>query len=1280
MVTPSSIKTLSLDVGKKTHIPDFDAIRVVLASPDDILSWSSGEITRPETINYRTQRPERDGLFCQKIFGPVKDWQCACGKYKKIRYKGIVCDKCGVEVTRSIVRRERMGHISLCAPVAHIWFLRNIPSKIGLILNLTSSAIEKIVYFASFIITDVNEELKIEMQERIDAELKTKSSGIKKEFDNTKKQFLQNPDISEKKIEILEKEFLAKKANLKASHRRTVADMKILKEMTVLSEVEYQRLSMKYGHIFEVGIGAEAIKNLLTKIDIEKLSKELRSQLASIDSFDDKKLIKRLKLVEALYKNNIKPEWMIMTVVPVIPPDLRPMVQLDGGRFASSDLNDLYRRVINRNNRLKRLLELHAPEVIQRNEKRMLQEAVDALIDNGARRNKTMTNSSGGKRALKSIADILRGKQGRFRQNLLGKRVDYSGRSVIVVGPHLKLHQCGLPKGMAIEIFKPFIISRLIRDDHVYNVRAASRMIDEGEKIVWDILEDVIKDYKVLLNRAPTLHRLGIQAFEPILIEGKAIQLHPFVCPAFNADFDGDQMAVHLPISKKAQKEATELMLSSRNLLKPATGEPIAIPTQDMVWGCYYMTLMDAPIADEKKIKRFADAKDAETAYQQEQIGLHEAIQVRLNGERIQTCVGRVILNSFLPIEYRDYNVVVNKGILKKMVRKMIYGLGMDVTAPILDEIKERSLKIITETGFSWGMDDLPKLEGKNKMIEIAEEEVEKIEKQFKKGLLSEDERYYKIIKLWTKVKEDVTALGKQQLDHRGSPYTMMDSHARGSWQQLIQMVGMKGLVLNPVGKAIELPVKRSFKEGFDTLEYFISTHGARKGLTDVALRTASAGYLTRRLVDVAHEVIIAEEDCGDDTGLVLTKKESEEMNETLSNRVEGRVVLEEIKDPETKEIIVNKNELVTPEMAQKILALDLNKVKVRSVLACSAKQGVCRKCYGLDLGRNRMVDLGSAVGVVAAQSIGEPGTQLTLRTFHTGGVVGSDITQGLPRVEELLEARAVKYEAVISEVAGKVKLTESGGSKIITIGHDKNRRNKYEFGKDDKVQVKDGDQVKKNDTLIKAAEGNVKAKNGGMIKLDDNIVSVIYKTKEEEEYKIPFGYGVVVENGDLVGAGDRLTEGSLDLKKLYKYKGRETTQRYIIKEIQHIYSSEGQGLNDKHIETIVRQMFSRVQIVESGSSELLLGEIVEKGHFQSVIREIEKKGGKLPKAVDQLLGITRVSLSTGSFLSAASFQETSRILIGAALTGRVDRLVGLKENVIIGRLIPVGTGFKQKK
>jgi DNA-directed RNA polymerase subunit beta' len=1279
MVTPSSIKTLSLEVGKKVKIPDFDAIRVVLASPEDILSWSFGEITRPETINYRTQRPERDGLFCQKIFGPVKDWQCACGKYKKIRYKGIVCDKCGVEVTRSIVRRERMGHISLCAPVAHIWFLRNIPSKIGLILNLTSSAVEKIVYFASFIITEVNEELKEEMKQRIEAELKTKDKMIKKEFENTKNQLLQNPEAGEKKIEELEKDFMLKKNNLKSSHRNTVADLKRIEKMTVLTEIEYQKLSLKYGHIFEVGIGAEAIKDLLTQVDLSQIAKDLRKELDKVDNFDDKKLVKRLKLAEALIRNKIKPEWMVMTVVPVIPPDLRPMVQLDGGRFASSDLNDLYRRVINRNNRLKRLLELHAPEVIQRNEKRMLQEAVDALIDNGVRHSKTMTNSSGGKRALKSIADILRGKQGRFRQNLLGKRVDYSGRSVIVVGPHLKLHQCGLPKKMAIELFKPFVISRLIRDDYVYNVRAASRMIEDGEKVVWDILEDVIKEYKVLLNRAPTLHRLGIQAFEPVLIEGKAIQLHPFVCPAFNADFDGDQMAVHLPISQKAQQEASELMLSSRNLLKPSTGNPIAIPTQDMVWGCYYMTLLDESIEDVKKIKNFSGPQSAQTAYQQGKIALHEVIGVRINDVRIQTCVGRVIFNSLLPEEYRDYNLLINQGLLKKIIRKMINGLGMDVTAPILDEIKERSLKIITETGFSWGMDDLPTLKGKAELVEAAENEIEKIESQFKKGLLSDEERYYKIIKLWIKVKEDVTELGKAQLDHRASPYTMMDAQARGSWGQLIQMVGMKGLVSNPLGRVIELPVKRCFKEGFDVLEYFISTHGARKGLTDTALRTAGAGYLTRRLVDVAHEVIVTEDDCGEDNGLIITKEESEQMNETLAKRVEGRVVLEKIKDPKTNEVIVNKNELITPEMAEKIAALDLTAVKVRSVLTCKAKNGVCRKCYGLDLGRNKLVELGSAVGVVAAQSIGEPGTQLTLRTFHTGGVLGSDITQGLPRVEELLEARSVKYEAVISEMAGKIKISEDNGHKVITVSYDKTRRTKYEVSKDDKVVVKDGEQVKKNDTLIKTATENIKAKSGGMVKIDGKSVTIVFKTEEEKEYKVPFGYTLVVKDGDLVGAGDRLTEGSLDLKKLYKFKGREVTQRYIIREIQSIYSAEGQGLNDKHIETIVRQMFSRVQITESGDSILLVGEIVEKSYFERLVREINAKGGKLPKAVDQLLGITRVSLSTGSFLSAASFQETSRILIGAALNGRVDNLVGLKENVIIGRLIPVGTGFKKE-
>ncbi len=1292
MAIPSSIKTLSIDNESRIKVPDFDAIRVTLASPEEILSWSYGEVTRSETINYRTQKPEMDGLFCQRIFGPVKDWQCACGKYKKIRYKGIICDKCGVEVTRSIVRRERMGHIKLAAPVAHIWFLRSTPSRIGLILGLPGAAVERVVYFTSFIITKVNEELKKEIFQKLEEELKIKKKELKEKYKKIKADFLKNlpnQQISEeeknKKIEEINRKYKEELTELKHVYNLNVHELNELKPLKVISEQEYEELSLKYGYIFEAGIGAEAIQQLLKKINLKKLIQELKEKVQKIRSRkrrqeEEKRIIQRLRLAEALERNNIRPEWMILEVIPVIPPDLRPMVQLDGGRFASSDLNDLYRRVINRNNRLKRLIELKAPEVICRNEKRMLQEAVDALIDNSARKTKTVTTSGAGKRTLKSLADILKGKQGRFRQNLLGKRVDYSGRSVIAVGPHLKLWQCGLPKIMAIELFKPFVIGQLIKKGYVFNVRAASKMIDEGKKEVWDILEEVIKNYYVLLNRAPTLHRLSIQAFQPVLIEGKAILIHPFVCPPFNADFDGDQMAVHVPISEQAQKEAKEIMLSSKNLLKPATGEPITTPTHDMVWGCYYMTLIKEP-KDKEKIKIFGSPKEVILAYQEGKVGLNEKIKVRIKDKLIETGVGRVIFNSILPENIRCYDQVIDKSKLKKIISHSLEIYGLKKTGELLDKIKEISLEFITSLGPSWGMDDLPLLKEKSELIKNAEKEVEKVEEQYKKGLLSKEERHMKIIRIWIQVKEQIAELGKRYLNKWGSVYTMVDSHSRGSWSQITQMMGMKGLVINPLGETIELPVKSSFREGFDVLEYFISTHGARKGLTDTALRTANAGYLTRRLVDVAHSVIVTEEDCGDTEGLVVTQEESEEMGKNLAERVMGRVSLEKIVDPKTKKVIVDKNQIITPQIARRLKEINLKKIRIRSVLTCKTRRGVCQKCYGYDLGYNRLVDLGAAVGIVAAQSIGEPGTQLTLRTFHTGGVLGRDITQGLPRVEELFEARPVKREALISEVAGQVKIVNEENQRKIKILFDKSKKDSYKIEKGDVLKVKDGQKVKSGEVLLVKKKGEkILAKNAGEIKIENNRLYLNYLSKEEKEYLVPFNYNVLVKDGDLVKPGDRLTDGPLNLHKLFRFKGKEATQRYIIKEIQHIYSSEGQKLDDKHIEIIVRQMFSSVLVKDAGDSDLLTGEIVSKAYFQDVCDEVKKKGGKLPEAKEIILGITRASLSTESFLSAASFQETSRVLINAALTGRIDKLTGLKENVIIGRLIPAGTGFVKRK
>ena len=1200
MPAPSFIKTLSTAQISRRVQTEFDTVRLRLASPEIILSWSHGEVTKPETINYRTQKPERDGLFCERIFGPVKDWECACGKYKKIRFRGIVCDRCGVEVTRSIVRRERMGHISLATPVTHIWFLRGIPSRIGLILDLSMQALEKVVYFANFIIINVDEELKDKTLEDLNKEFGKKKKALKKETKEGKK--------------VLEK----RTKELKIRYDTTKREIADIVPKRIISESSYRELSLKYGHLFEADIGAGAILKLLSEIDLKKLIEKLKRERAKTKAPNKlKKLTRQLGFIQGLLVNKIKPVWMILRVIPVIPPDLRPMVQLDGGRFASSDLNDLYRRVINRNNRLKRLQELNAPEVICRNEKRMLQEAIDALIDNDARVGKTVTASTGGRRELKSLAGILRGKQGRFRRNLLGKRVDYSGRSVIVVGPHLKLHQCGLPKVMAIELFKPFVIGRLIKEGHVHNVRSAGRMIANREKEVWDILEEVIKDAYVLLNRAPTLHRLGIQAFQPVLIEGKAIQIHPLVCPAFNADFDGDQMAVHVPLTKEAKKEAKEILLASHNLLKPATGDPINTPTKDMVWGSYWMTFIRGT---DKTPKIFATTDEAILAYQLAKIKINQPIKVKIAGVIKDVSVGRVLFNSILPEGLYNLDQVVEQKVLRSIVNTALRRYGIDKTAQLLDAIKDITFEYLTYSGLSWCIDDLPELPQKMEFIKEAEKKIDEIQSQYEQGLLADNERHAKIVETWTAVTDKITKLGQEVLPKDGSVFSMVASGARGSWSQVTQMLGMKGLVANPAGRIIELPIKSSFKEGFDVLEYFIATHGARKGVADTALRTASAGYLTRRLVDVAQDIMITENDCKDKEGIIITRQGTEEMGETLARRVVGRVTVENIVDPKTKKVVVKKGEFITPEISQKLEKLTLYQIKIRSVLSCRTRRGVCAKCYGYDLAYMEPVKLGAAVGIVAAQSIGEPGTQLTLRTFHTGGIAGRDITQGLPRVEELFEARSVKVKAILTKNGGTIQTVQEAG------------------------------QIRK---IIVKAPG------------------------QKDEYSLPPGMSCWVRDGQKVNKGDPLTEGSFDLYELYHLKGREAVQRYLLKEIQYIYSSQGQRLNDKHIELIARQMFSRYLVINGGDTKLLIGEIIPRSYLEEINRKLTK-GQKPAEVKELLLGVTKVSLTTDSFLSAASFQETSRVLIEAAVTGKEDRLYGLKENVIIGRLIPVGTGFKK--
>ncbi len=1183
------------------RVEDLIAIRIKLASPDDVLEWSHGEVTESETINYRNQKPEKDGLFCEKIFGPEKDYKCYCGKYRKVRFKGVVCDRCGVEVTKASVRRERMGHVKLACPVSHIWFLRGIPSRMGLILNIPMKKLERVVYFTSYIITNVEEERKKEILKEVDREYKKKVKQAK---------------------EVLKGEELERETEKLGKQREEVREeLKLIKPLEVHSEIEYHRLSVKYGEIFDAGTGAEALREIFEKIDlskeIESLSKEKEKTTSTAKR---KKILQRLRVFRRMKRAGIRPEWMFATALPVLPPDLRPIIQLDGGRYASSDLNDLYRRVINRNNRLKYLLEISAPEVIVRNEKRMLQEAVDALLDNQMRKGVVTQASTGGKRLLKSLADMLKGKQGRFRQNLLGKRVDYSGRSVIVIGPDLNLDQCGIPKQMALEIFKPFVISKILEQRLAYNVRGASRLIEEGTDEVWAILEDVVKDKSVLLNRAPTLHRLGIQAFQPILIEGLAIRIHPFVCEAFNADFDGDQMAVHLPLSTKAQEEAKDKMISSKNLLKPATGLPVVSPSQDIVLGCYFLTMERDGAKGEGRY--FSGYSEVEHALENKTVDLHAKINVRVEGELMKTTAGRVVFSRALPRKIPFQNKVMRSKELKKLVAEIIQEHKDDDTHLLLDKIKELGFEYATRSGASWGMDDLITPKEKKEIMEGAEKEREEIESYYEQGFFSEEEKKEKIIEVWTRAKVEIEKKVPQSLPEGGSAFIITDSGSRGSWSQPIQMAGMKGLVVNPSGEIIELPIKSSYKEGFDVLEYFISTHGARKGTVDTALRTAQAGYLTRRLIDVAHEVVIKEEDCKDSEGIEVLRSEAQEMDQDLMFKINGRVVLEDVKIG--KETIVKKGDVISMRKAKAIEETDISKIKVRSVLNCKTIGGVCAKCYGWDMGLNELVKKGDAVGIVAAQAIGEPGTQLTMRTFHTGGVAGgADITLGLPRVQEIFERRVPKGRADISDADGVV--SEVTKERVVKI----------------------------------------KPKTG---------------KKKTIKYQIEPKKAIYVEEGQEVKKGEPLCEGNLDINKLFRLTGKEEAQKYILKELQKVYVSQGVDIHDKHLEVVTRQMFSRVSIVDPGDSSFTPKEMVERENYLATKKAIEKKGGNPPQAEDILLGISKVALTTDSFLSAASFQQTSKVLIDACMEGKADKLRGLKENVIIGKLIPSGTGFREKE
>ncbi len=1153
----------------------FDSIKIGLASPEKILEWSRGEVTKPETINYRTLKPEKEGLFCEKIFGPSKDWECHCGKYKKIRYKGVICDKCGVEVTKASVRRERMGHIALAAPVSHIWYFKGIPSRMGLILDLSPRVLEKVLYFASYIVLDAG-----------------------------------TTNLSYKQV---------------------------------LSEKEYRDAYEAFGNTFRVGMGAEAIQELLAAIDLEKDSEELKRELADASGQKKARIVKRLEVVEAFRESGNKPEWMILTAVPVIPPDIRPMVQLDGGRFATSDLNDLYRRIINRNNRLARLIELGAPEIIVRNEKRMLQEAVDALIDNG-RRGRPVTGP--GNRALKSLSDMLKGKQGRFRQNLLGKRVDYSGRSVIVVGPELKIYQCGLPKEMAIELFKPFVMKELEARGLSNNIKNAKKMVEKGlDPAVWDVLEDVIKEHPVMLNRAPTLHRLGIQAFEPILVEGKAIKLHPLVCTAFNADFDGDQMAVHLPLSVEAQAECRFLLLSPNNLLKPSDGAPVAVPSQDMVLGIYYLTQERPGAKGEGGI--YKNVNEAILAYENDALTLHSKIKVKITKKNaegktvsgiVESTLGRFIFNEILPQDLgfvdrsKDENILlpevdfhVGKKQLKKILEKVINTHGATKTAEVLDDIKAMGYKYSTRAAMTVSISDMTVPPKKKQLIAEAEATVEKITKNFKRGLVTEEERYKEVIETWKVTDDAITKELLDGLDKYNNIYMMADSGARGSDKQIKQLAGMRGLMADTSGRTIELPIKSNFREGLDVLEYFISAHGARKGLSDTALRTADSGYLTRRLVDVSQELIIREIDCCEGKAVpgmyVKAFMDGREEIESLEERITGRYLAEDIVDPETGEIVVAANHMVTPKRASEVVKTGVTQVKIRTILTCKAHSGVCAKCYGANMATGQAVQVGEAVGIIAAQSIGEPGTQLTMRTFHTGGVAGDDITQGLPRVEELFEARKPKGLAIIAEFGG-----------VATIRDTKKQR----------------------EVVVTDSEGNSKA------------------------YPIPYGSRIKVLDGAELEAGDELTEGSVNPHDLLKIKGVRAVQDYMLREVQRVYRLQGVEINDKHIEIIVRQMLKKIRIDTKGDSEFLPGMTTDVLEFNEVNEQLNEQGLEPATGTQIMLGITKASLATSSFLSAASFQETTKVLTEAAINGKVDPLIGLKENVIIGKLIPAGTGMKR--
>jgi len=1411
------------------EVNDFNQVRIALASPEQIRSWSYGEVTKPETINYRTLKPEKDGLFCEKIFGPTKDFECYCGKYKRVRYKGIICDKCGVEVARAKVRRERMGHIELASAVSHIWFVKGTPSKLGLLLDMSPRNLERVLYFAQYMITEVDEEarnrelehLRAEMVNVIDervADIKPKREALEKQLEAANEEL--QAKVAEKQDQIgaerqisrdalsaaaqraveaaeaskgspLEQEIAllgdvileagakvtqamitrvqregdkklaafdkettklqglegqaadsalddAKAAlfdelhplqqkekqlrdEVEEQYRERLKDLEELKDpirddvVVLLSETRHRELSDLFGHVFKAGMGAESVLEVLKRVDLDEMRNRLKQEIVTASGMRRKKATKRLNVVESLKDSGNKPEWMVFQVLPVLPPDLRPMVQLDGGRFATSDLNDLYRRVINRNNRLKRLLDLGAPEIIIRNEKRMLQEAVDSLIDNG-RRGRAVSGS--GNHKLKSLSDMLKGKQGRFRQNLLGKRVDYSGRSVIVVGPELKLHQCGLPKRMALELFKPFVMHSLVAKGLAHNIKSAKRIVERARPEVWDVLDEVIHDRPVLLNRAPTLHRLGIQAFQPVLIEGSAIQLHPLVCSAFNADFDGDQMAVHVPLSREAVAEAKQILMSSRNLLSPASGDPIVAPSLDMVLGCYYMTDIDTKakgayheVPGRQAEGVFGSFEEAKLTFDLGMLDLRAPIRVRTelsvgdgsvvedapvdaNGNVrprfIETTVGRIIFNEVLPEGFAFQNVIMDRPNLRKVVAECYRTMGSEETGEVVDRIKATGFHYATRSGITIAIHEIQVPANKQSLLEEADQKVDQLTEQYQMGLITDDERYQETVNIWADTTSQVEKAIKDRMPEYGSLYYMASSGTKGNITQIRQMAGMRGLMTDPNGKVIELPIRGSFREGLTVLEYFISTHGARKGLADTALRTADSGYLTRRLIDVAQDVIILEEDCGTTSGLWIERETKGDAVEPLRARIMGRYAAMAVVDEETGEVVCERDEEISESVAKEIDDRKIARVYVRTPMSCEAERGLCRLCYGRDLARGELVKERTAVGIIAAQSIGEPGTQLTMRTFHTGGVASqTDITSGLPRVEELFEARAPKGEAIISETDGVVEIVQENERRVVRVSNVDTLVEEYEVPAKGEATVKDGERIVAGQIIAvgpapkKGTElaDSVASRISGVVRMGGkNKLSVVYEEREEREYPIPAAARLLVETGQMVYAGDQLTEGARNPQHILHIQGRDAVRKYMVDEVQKVYKAQGVNINDKHIEVITRQMLRRVKVDHPGDTGLLPGDLTDRRSFDELNNKVIAEGGEPATAQPVLLGVTKASLNTDSWLAAASFQETTRVLTNAAIDGSTDKLLGLKENVIIGKLIPARSDIEVPK